>query len=704
MKLKLNYKRTCLIGFAFFGILLLWQVYDSWCPTFLTDIFARKMYGFTSAELKTSDPEKILNVQWIVGIIMACDNLVALLLLPIFGRLSDRTKSPIGKRMPYILVGTGVVALVFPLLPLFFHYNNIVCMVIVMAIVLIFMMMYRNPAVALMPDITPKPLRARANGIINIMGFSGAAVATVLGIFLKLSDYINVADRAGKVWIIEIPFIVASVLMVISALVLFATIKENRLEEELADEMEEGERQAAILDPVTDGGPMSNANKKMLISILLAEFLWFMSDNAISTYLGNYVMYYLNSESSNTMLILIVTGIASIVGFAISGPISEKIGRKNTISTGLIISAVALFGLTLIKPTGVITGDYGEYAISGFIYFVCLLKGFGMALVHNCSFPMVVELCSKDEIGKFTGYYYMSSMSAQTITPILLGFILTKTSHWGVLPIYSTVLTGASCIVFILLVNNIKPRRLLYDDFCDRYYAHRGLFDNIAVPENSLPALKAANESGYGIELDVRLTKDGKLVVFHDDDLLRMCGNEAPVEDVLYKDLKELKLLGTDEGIPMLSDALEMIAEPVIVEIKPCKKRRELCRKTYEALKKYNGKYAIESFDPRIVAWFMWHAPQVVRGVLATTEDKLSGNVNSKLKARLLANCHFNFLANPDFIAYSIGERPKRIEKLRKRGKMIFAWTSVSENDTQANENDSIIFENYRPQPIIKRP
>ena len=238
--LKLNYKRTFLIGFAFFGILLLWQVYDSWCPTFLTDIFARWMYNISSAELKAGDPDKILNVQWIVGIIMACDNLAALILLPIFGSLSDRTKTPIGKRMPYILTGTLVVAIAFPFIPLFFHYNNILGMVIMMAVVLIFMMMYRNPAVALMPDITPKPLRAKANGVINIMGYFGGAFATVLGIFLKLSDYINSPDQARNVWTIEIPFIVASVLMVISAFVLFLTIKENMIEEEIKDELELG--------------------------------------------------------------------------------------------------------------------------------------------------------------------------------------------------------------------------------------------------------------------------------------------------------------------------------------------------------------------------------------------------------------------------------------------------------------------------------
>ncbi|MBQ5977258.1 MAG: MFS transporter, partial [Oscillospiraceae bacterium] len=300
--LKLNTRRTALIGFAFFGILLLWQVYDSWCPTFLTDIFARSIYEMSSAELKASDPAKILNVQWIVGIIMACDNLAALILLPIFGNLSDKTKTPIGKRMPYILVGTFVSAVAFPFIPLFFHYNNVVGMVAMMAIVLLFMMMYRNPAVALMPDITPKPLRAKANGIINIMGYFGGAFATVMGIFklMKLSDYINAPLAERNLWTIELPFIIASALMVISALVLFKTIRENELAVELKDEMERGEQMAAVETPIDDDKPMSRANRNMLLAILGAEFLWFMSDNALGTYIGNYVIYYLNSVSSAT--------------------------------------------------------------------------------------------------------------------------------------------------------------------------------------------------------------------------------------------------------------------------------------------------------------------------------------------------------------------------------------------------------------------
>ena len=458
--MKLNVKRTCRIGFAFFGILLLWQVYDSWCPTFLTDLFAHRMYGMTSAELKLSDPDKILNVQWLVGIIMACDNLAALILLPVFGNLSDRTHTRIGKRMPYILVGTFVAAVAFPFIPLFFHHGNVAGMIIMMGIVLIFMMMYRNPAVSLMPDITPKPLRARANGIINIMGYLGGGAATILGVFLKLSDYINVTDRSRKMWIIEIPFLAASLLMIISALVLFFSIRENKIQEEMKDEMARGERLAAIETPATDEGPMPPANRRMLLAILMAEFLWFMSDNAIGTYIGNYVIYYLKASSGATMILTLGGGLASAVGFLIAGGIAEKIGRKWTVCTGLLISFLALLIMIFVRPTGRVVGENGEFSFPAVLYVVWALKGFGMALVHNCSFPMVVELCTSKKIGRFTGYYYAASMAAQTVTPVLLGLIFVRTLAWGVLPVYSSVLTALSALVFIGLVKNIRIRKV----------------------------------------------------------------------------------------------------------------------------------------------------------------------------------------------------------------------------------------------------
>lgn len=459
--LKLNLKRTFIIGFAFFGILLLWQVYDSWCPTFLQEMFVRAQYG---KELRDATREEIESVQYLVGIMMALDNLAALILLPIFGNLSDKTHTKIGKRMPYILVGTFVSAVAFPFIPLLFHYHQVGGVIAMMAIVVCFMMMYRNPAVALMPDMTPKPLRSKANGIINIMGYIGGAFATIVGIFFVLSEYLGTkVDKATgtkipatyNIWTIEVPFIVASVLMIVSALVLFVTIKENKIEDEMKDELARGEEEAEVVDRVDDDKPMSKANKTMLLLILVAEFFWFMADNGIGTFMGNYTISYLGASSRSNMVNTIVGGLGSVIGFAIGGFIAQKIGRKWTIVSGLILTLSAYLFWTIMTFT-VLKGAAGAGRFPISIYIVWLLKGFGMSLVHLNSFPMVVELCSSKKIGRFTGYYYASSMAAQTITPVALGALLMlPVFNFGYLPVYALICLGISLSVF-LFVRSVK--------------------------------------------------------------------------------------------------------------------------------------------------------------------------------------------------------------------------------------------------------
>ena len=450
--LKLNLKRTFIIGFAFFGILLLWQVYDSWCPTFLTELFKNAIPGSSEKE-----------VQYLVGIMMAMDNLAALILLPIFGKLSDKTHTKIGKRMPYILVGTFVCAVAFPFIPLFFHYNNLVGTLIMMFIVVCFMMMYRNPAVALMPDMTPKPLRSKANGIINIMGYVGGACATVVGIFFVLSQYLGTKDtnswQYNNIWAIEVPFLLASVLMIISALVLFFCIKENKIEDEMQDEMRRGEELAAVETKIEDDKPMSKANKTMLFLILIAEFFWFMADNGISTFMGNYTIYHLQASSSSNMINTIVGGIGSCVGFALGGIIAEKIGRKWTVVSGLSLALLSYL-VWLIATFTFLKGAAGSGTFPWIIYVIWFFKGFGMSLVHVNSFPMVVELCSSKKIGAFTGYYYASSMLSQTITPIALGsLLLVPNFDFSVLPIYAFVCLAISTGVF-MFVKNVKINKV----------------------------------------------------------------------------------------------------------------------------------------------------------------------------------------------------------------------------------------------------
>ena len=160
------------------------------------------------------------------------------------------------------------------------------------------------------------------------------------------------------------------------------------------------------------------------------------------------------------MILTLGGGLASAVGFLIAGSIAEKIGRKWTVCSGLILSFLATLAMIVVRPTGVVVGENGEFSFPSVLFAVWALKGFGMALVHNCSFPMVVELCTSKKIGRFTGYYYAASMSAQTVTPVLLGLIFVQTRAWGVLPIYSSVLTALSALVFIMFVKNIRIKKV----------------------------------------------------------------------------------------------------------------------------------------------------------------------------------------------------------------------------------------------------
>ena len=486
---KLNMKRTMLIGFAFFGILLLWQVYDTWCPTFLAEMFAKTFNadyaalreitienGYTVQEVKDAIErcnDIIESVQYPVGIMMAIDNLAALILLPIFGRISDKTNTKIGKRMPYILVGTFVCAVAFPFIPVLFHFNNLAGVIVMMAIVVLFAMMYRNPAVALMPDITPKPLRSKANGIINIMGYIGGFFASVVGLGFVLSEYLGTAiDKDTKIyaaytwahnniWAVLAPFLIASVLMVVSAVVLFFTIKENKIKEEMKEEMERGEQEAEVADTVSEDKPMSKANRTILILILLAEFFWFMADNGIGTFMGNYAVYFLGTTTKSSVVNTIIGGVGSVVGFALGGIIASKISRKWTLVGGLGITVLAY------ATWAILTFAIGGLRASGqfpvWIYVIWFVKGFGMSLVHVNSFPMVVELCPNSKIGQFTGYYYASSMLAQTITPIALGTLLYfPTFSWEYLPIYALVCCGISLTVFFF-VKNVKNKKTSFN-------------------------------------------------------------------------------------------------------------------------------------------------------------------------------------------------------------------------------------------------
>lgn len=265
------------------------------------------------------------------------------------------------------------------------------------------------------------------------------------------------------------------------------------------------------------------------------------------------------------------------------------------------------------------------------------------------------------------------------------------------------LLLGAAALAPLWLVAPGGSTKRQKAPFWGVNFAHRGLHSrDRSVPENSIEAFRLAARAGYGIELDVRLSRDGQVVVFHDDTLSRLCGLDKRVDELDYSELRALKLCGQETGIPLLSEALRVIRGrgPLIVELKPTKRRRELCEKTYALLEDYRGEVCVESFDPRIVAWFRFHARDLLRGQLAMPRARYVREGQSPAWSFALSHCLLNFLARPQFIAYRIGFRPPLVRLAELMGAMRVGWTSHEPRDAQ--HRDAVIFEFYKPQTRYK--
>ena len=443
--LKLNVKRTFVIGFAFFGILMLWQVYNTYCPLFLTETLIKK-YGGQDTDY-----------QYIVGVLMALDNLVALVMLPLFGAWSDKTHTRFGKRMPFIIIGTVLSAIVFPLIVVMFIIESLAGIIVMMCLTLIFMQMYRNPAVALMPDITPKPLRSKANAIINVVGYIGAILGGALAMIVPFKTYSKFSQG-----MLLIPFLICCVAMIITIAILFIKVKENKIINEMVDEMKRGEEESELEEKVIESTPLSKKNKISLIIMIIAVFLWFASFNAVETFWSSYGQNRLDIEKYS--MFTIVLTIASLASFVPAALVSEKIGRKWTIVIGLICMIIGLMLISFVPQTGDETiyfdANNVRYHKASLALYPCfILCGIGWAFINCCSYPMFVELASGGNVGKYTGLYYAASMLAQTLTPILAGLLVYFSKGWEILFVYSTAVMAAALIVFIF-VNNVKTKNV----------------------------------------------------------------------------------------------------------------------------------------------------------------------------------------------------------------------------------------------------
>lgn len=431
-KLKLNYKRTFIIGLTFFTILMLWQMYNYYCPLFLARL------------LKNTYGDKDYN--YLIGIIMAMDNVLALFLLPLFGNLSDKTHSKYGRRMPFIVVGTIVSMILFPLIPLFFAKNSLVGVIVTMGLVLIFMQMFRNPAVSLMPDVTPKPLRATANGIINFVGYIGAIFAGAIQM-ISLFKMPNIETEIPNPYLFIIPFAFTSILMLVSLIILIVKIKENKVLEEMKLDMEVGEQLAETEAASKPDHKLTKQDKTNLVLLITSIFLWYMGFNAVETFWSTYGIEVMNKGSVSIATVALT--VASLITFIPAGKLVSKIGRKWSIILGLGLMIISLGGCFICSQISLKTN-----LVIYILLFV--ISGVGWAFINISSYPMVVEMSDKNSVGKYTGLYYTSSMLAQSITPICVGFLMDALGYESMFA-YATGFMILALIVFVFIKSTHKP-------------------------------------------------------------------------------------------------------------------------------------------------------------------------------------------------------------------------------------------------------
>ena len=388
--MKLNYKRTVLIGMAFLTIQAFWQMYDNVIPLILKNTFGM---GET-----------------ITGAIMAADNVFALFLLPIFGALSDKVKSPIGRRMPFILMGTALAFVFLMILPFADRTENLILFVVGLFLLLVSMGTYRSPAVALMPDLTPKPLRSKANAVINLMGAVGGVYTLIM-----IKVLVGGGDRPNYFPL----FLSVGILMIVGVLLLFSTIKENKLRKEVGVESDVEE----VAEIATEqAGPLPKDVKKSLTFILVSVAFWFIAYNAVTTAFSRYATEVWGLEGGGYADCLMIATVAAIISYIPIGMISSKIGRKKTI----------LIGIVLLGSCFLAAGFYPTYHWTMVIFFGII--GFAWAAIGVNSYPMVVEMSKAGDVGKYTGYYYTFSMAAQVITPILSGALLEHVDYRTLFP------------------------------------------------------------------------------------------------------------------------------------------------------------------------------------------------------------------------------------------------------------------------------
>jgi len=424
-ELKLNNKRTILVGLAFLSICSFWQMYDNLVPLILRETFHLD--------------------EAYTGAIMAADNVLALFLLPFFGGLSDRTNTKLGRRTPYILAGTAGAVILMNLLPVLDNSYaaeaapfKLVSFIIVLGLLLISMGTYRSPAVALMPDVTPKPLRSKGNAIINLMGAVGGVLYLGISVVLYPASKTRGLDHVDY----HPLFLAVSGIMALAVAALLITIREPKLvEENRALEKKHPEWNLAQ-DDGSGGEVLPGPVKKSLGFLLASIALWYAGYNGVTTWFSTYVAEVMGEGIGGTNTCLMVATAGAIVSYIPIGVLASRVGRKRTIQAGTVLLASCFLAGYLLTRNA--------HAITPLMYVAFALVGLAWAAINVNSLPMVVEMCKGSDVGKFTGYYYTASMAAQVITPVLAGTLMRDVSYQILFP-YAAFFVAMSFITMLFV-------------------------------------------------------------------------------------------------------------------------------------------------------------------------------------------------------------------------------------------------------------
>lgn len=394
--MKLNVKKEFLLGFGFLSIELIWALFNSFVPIFL------RVY---------------ISSNTLIGFLMTLDNYAGLFLQPAFGTLSDHTHTRFGKRMPFLLAGMPVAALSVALIPLHWNLVSLIVIIVVMNVV---MATFRSPTVALMPDITPEPLRSKANSIINLMGGLGSIIAFFVGSRLYNLNH-------------GYPFYMAALVMLASLVVINLAVREKRDSLNFTAAPRPDQPDKTVEAP---RGP-DWATLRRALPLLLAIFLWFVAFDAVNAFFTLYGKEYLHVSEALAAGKLTYFSLAMLVFAVPAGLIATKIGRKRTILIGLAIICVTFLGLRFFSSITAI----------GYLFIVC---GAAWALININSYPLLLSMGSEEKVGRFTGYYYAFSCLAGIVSPTLVGALIDGLGY-RILFVYSVVgfVLALGCMLFV---------------------------------------------------------------------------------------------------------------------------------------------------------------------------------------------------------------------------------------------------------------